>query len=86
MKTIKLIGITLFLGSSLLLATDDIFVQSKEIIVGHLNTKMDFTKTFKTCVEESKTRKVVKTCQGAYKESMKTLRTETKEKQIALTK
>ena len=86
MKAIKLIGITLFLGTSLLLATDDIFVKSKEIIVGHLNQKMEFTTAFKTCVEESKTREVVKTCQGTYKESMKTLRAETKEKQTALKK
>jgi len=86
MKTIKLIGITLFLGSSLLLATDNIFVQSKEIIVGHLNKKMEFTNTFKSCVKESKTREIVKSCQGTYKESMKSLRNETKEKQVALVK
>ena len=86
MKTIKLMGIMLFLSSSLLFSGDDIFVESKKIIVGHLTKKMEFTDTFKNCVEKSETREIVKSCQLTYKESMKTLRAETKEKQIVLNK
>jgi len=74
----------LFLGSSLLLASDDIFIKSKEIIVAHLTKKMEFTDTFKECVNKSETREIVKSCQLSYKASMKILRAETKEKQLSL--
>jgi len=84
MKSIKILAITLLLGTTLLSANADKFAAQKEIALTHLTKKIELINTYKSCLQSSTDKKAMKACRVTFKSAREALRSETKAKRKAL--
>ncbi len=83
-KNLKIIAVTLLIGSSFTFANPALFKARKEFMLNHINKKIELLNSFKSCVSNATKRSDLKICRQNHKASIVKLKEEAKAKREEL--
>ncbi len=80
LKNLKMLGITLLIGSTFTFANPALFKARKEFMLNHIDKKIELLNSFKSCISTATKRSDLKICRQNHKASIVKLKEEAKAK------